>query len=613
MLARGDEAVSFAADLRFFDIRTGEPLDIGVVNRDSVEGFELLYATPGTGDIAEIAGHLLLRIRRRAPVGQTPPPDLVVSFLAATDPVPQPSSPVSKPDIPRCRGRNWLNLVLAAPRESESPWRSLWQSLKGLTGGFPVVMDVQTLDYTLKTYTVEQDRSLLRYALNLDEPQRNLLLDHLIHLQTAPLPSYYFFHQNCGSVLVQVIGEGLQHAETVAFRPVVSPPHSLVAFLLRHDILQPQAPAFHSFRARGYLYRDLFRTRYASLRQNTPELDWPAVEDFVSGSETRRTEALLKFKAVALSEPALAPDVYALASLLQEMEMVFDPKDRLCRDYTSPVTHEARLLQRELLSDSTQPFPPVNWSEALIESPAARRMAEGSDHTGLFTFQPGFALYKTTGADAEGVASFSGALLKQEMGSCSRVAMQRAGFVELGGYSFLGDADNLREARITGLELRKFRENQGEVEAGFSSLRGWGLGLKVLDFHKREIGPEWQGTLGGLALLCNLFSRSQHRHYAFVGSGVEFGFTKEESEEADWDFSVPLQAESLFSFRYLQWRSRLIWNDAACEWNVSTDLSYPLTSKRNLETLVRVSAQRLQTDDADERWLGMLSVEVNRF
>jgi hypothetical protein len=25
MLARGDEAVSFAADLRFFDIRTGEP------------------------------------------------------------------------------------------------------------------------------------------------------------------------------------------------------------------------------------------------------------------------------------------------------------------------------------------------------------------------------------------------------------------------------------------------------------------------------------------------------------------------------------------------------------------------------------------------------------
>jgi hypothetical protein len=139
------------------------------------------------------------------------------------------------------------------------------------------------------------------------------------------------------------------------------------------------------------------------------------------------------------------------------------------------------------------------------------------------------------------------------------------------------------------------------------------LGLKVLDFHKREIGPEWQGTLGGLALLCNLFSRSQHRHYAFVGSGVEFGFTKEDSEEADWDFSVPLQAESLFSFRYLQWRSRLIWNDAACEWNVSTDLSYPLTSKRNLETLVRVSAQRLQTDDADERWLGMLSVEVNRF
>ncbi len=98
-----------------------------------------------------------------------------------------------------------------------------------------------------------------------------------------------------------------------------------------------------------------------------------------------------------------------------------------------------------------------------------------------------------------------------------------------------------------------------------------------------------------------------------MGAGPEFGFTKEESGEADWDFSLPLQAESLFSFRHLQWRSRLIWNDAACEWNVSTDVSYPLGSHGNVETILRLSAQRLQADDADERWLGMLSGEVNRF
>ena len=80
----------FLDDLVFFDVRNGKPVAMGAVTPETVSGFELLYATPGTGDISEIAGHLLLRVKlrnnpRAEAQGIENPHDLVISFLADTE------------------------------------------------------------------------------------------------------------------------------------------------------------------------------------------------------------------------------------------------------------------------------------------------------------------------------------------------------------------------------------------------------------------------------------------------------------------------------------------------------------------------------------------------
>lgn len=103
-------AEDLASGFRFTSLRTGRAFDPGPVTAETVTGFEVLYATSGTGDIAEIAGHLLLRVKLTpGPEGESR--DLVVSFLAATPQMPPSWIPSEK--APDCREDNWWNLVQA--------------------------------------------------------------------------------------------------------------------------------------------------------------------------------------------------------------------------------------------------------------------------------------------------------------------------------------------------------------------------------------------------------------------------------------------------------------------------------------------------------------------
>jgi len=600
---RGD----LAEGLRFFDIRNGAPLAIGPVDRDSVEGFELLYATPGTGDLAEIAGHLLLRIKLMTDPNSPPgtvPNDLVLSFLADTG---EPPPPAVAKVLPECRRGNWLNLVLAPGGSEVPPLHSLWQSIRGLGGGFEVATDLQTLAYTLKSYTVDQDRDLLRYELVLSDAMRGRLIDHLIHLRSQPRPSYYFFHQNCASVLVRVIGEGVGERPTAEFGPWVSPPHSLVALLVRRGLVRPVGPAFLGFRNRGHLYRERYRQTYAELTSASPAspaLPWPDFGRFVDRRETRRAEALRALAELLPLAPWLAPEIYALASLAQEMEMVFDPKDRLCRDYTSRATSEARLLQQTILETGG----PIGSMPDVTPPPPAR----GSAHTGLYAFAPGFVLRRVSGESTRASVHLDGALLAQDMGSRSALAMQRAGFLELGGYEFSGgDA-----FRVTGLQLRKFRENLGTVPSVFANPRGWGLGLGLLEFERRAIGSERSARLAGIATLANLASAPGHRHYAFLGAGVDIGILRDEGQ-SDWGPAFPLQAETLLGFGTVQWRNRLVWTQRHLqgggeEWQVGSGLETPLGEWRGSELILRLQAEWREADAQTER-RATLGLHVLRF
>lgn len=532
LLLAGYAQADLAGTYQFFDTRSGEPISIGPVTPETVEGFELFYATPGSGDISEIAGHLLLRVKLKGKH------DLVISFLADTEGGRK--KPVIAPVVVQkeCRKRNWFNIVETPDSSEESALFSIWQSLKGLAGGFEVVMDIQTLDHTLKAYTVEQDRNLWRFELILTDEMKRDLLRHLETVQNQTGPPYYFFSQNCGSVLVQVVGEGIGDDEIARFHPWVSPPHSLVALLMRKGLAKPVAPHFHSFRRLGYLFREPFMRRYAEIGIADPQPGWPPVSDFFSPRESIRAEAVYTLANSGADAEALD----LLGSLIQEMEMAFDDKDRVCRDYTSAATAAAREMQKNLRRSTLLPVQDMQFE--LEQAPEYSTLRKGTDHTGLFTATPGVA-----SLDGRFAFALDGALLKQEMGSPSKIAMQRAGALELGGVSIVDDLNGNTEWRVTGLRLEKFRETLECVPSCLRSARGFGLGLSVLNAEHLELTGATRMRWGGIGALANLYSSEDHDNFLFASLGLEFSRMEQNG------FELPIRIESLVTSGDIQWRT----------------------------------------------------------
>ncbi|MDA3873067.1 MAG: DUF4105 domain-containing protein [Kiritimatiellae bacterium] len=602
----GLSAQNLIEGFQFTDIRDNRILDMPVVDAGQVEGYELLYATPGTGDIAEIAGHLLLRVRLRdVPDDQ----DLVISFLADTGGVLTHGS--APPPLSDCRNRNWFNLLQTPARDGESPWESIRQSLRGLTGGFPVILDIQTLAYTLKSYTVEQDRNLLRYRLMLSDEQRTTLTDYLIQWKDQPPPRYYFFHQNCGSVLIRVVGEGIEKAATANFRPWVSPPHSLCALMIREGLAERVLPDFHSTRTKGDLYRNAFREHYPRWIAEHPELPWPELGAFLHRKVENRVPAIQQLEAVALADPNTLPLLLSLGPLLQQMELATDVRSGLCRDLTSPATTAARELQADLMRQHPDVEPvPLFADVPPLDPPLPAH--PGSPHTRLFAWEVGGVWLE----DRPG-GTISGRLLKQDMGSRSALAMQRAGALTLGEAALVYTEEGIEEWNLTGLSLKKFLERAGRVPGGLTSTRGWGMGLKVLELQKRSAGPDLQGRVAGISARVNLISSESHRQYLMLGAGLDAGWSHDHDTGSDWGVYVPIEAESLLSAGPLQWRNRLSWNpnhihDAPIELSFRSDLAVPLGEWGKTEVILHCTADTLYAGDS-QRTLASLSLEFNRW
>lgn len=592
---------------QFTDIRNNQILKMPVVDADQVEGYEILYATPGTGDIAEIAGHLLLRIHLRdVPEDQ----DLVLSFLADTGPLPTLGN--QEPILYDCRKRkNWLNLLQTPHSADASPWASISQSLRGLAGGFPVTMDVQTMAYTLKSYAVEQDRNLLRYRLILSHEQRDALTHYLIDFQQHPTFKYYFFHQNCGSVLVRVVGEGTGENQISNFRPWVSPPHSLCALLIREGLAEQVTPNFHSTRAQGDLYREWFRIEYPLWVAQFPDLPWPKLKDFLSPKVDTRVLTLQQLEAVVLSDPNQVGLLLAVGPLLQQMELSTDVRSGMCRDLTSKATTEARNLQARLMQRFPDQEPEKLFEKDHPLAPPPPRF-EGSLHTGLLALETG-----PVWLDDQAGWMVSGILLKQEMGSRSALAMQRAGALTLGHLSLTFDDESLQEAQVTVLSFKKFRERLGRVPSGLLSTQGWGMGLKVLDIEKQSIGPDLQGSLAGVSGWINLLSSTSHRDYLMIGAGIDVGWSHDQVTNTDWGFTFPLQADSLLSIGVLEWRSTFAWSpnsihDAPIEMEFTNDLSVPVGEWGATEINLHCSTDLRWSDD-EQRSLSKLYLEFRRW
>ena len=619
----------FLDDLIFFDVRSGKSIEMGAVTPETVGGFELLYATPGTGDISEIAGHLLLRVKlrnnpRAEEQGIENPHDLVLSFLADTEagkPDRVPQKPVVQAD---CRRRNWFNLVNDNQATGEDALASLWQSLRGLSGGFEIVMDRQTLSHALKSYTVEQDRNLLRYRLNLTEQMKAELLAHLFYVKDHYRPPYYFFSQNCGSVLVKVIGQGVGDEAIAHFDPIVSPPHTLVGNLLRSGLATPVTPAFYSYRKLGFIAQELFLASYDELRLAHPGLLWPYPHEFFDGDEFVRANAVVGLKNIQEEHPALGAAIYELAMLMQEADMVYVFKGLNCENYTTAATAEARTLQATILRGGGDVSAYSSRALPAYYGPQEQAVIDqGTPHTQHFTWSVGVGYYDVKGQESGLVGSLEGALLKQQMGATSSVAMQRGSAVELGGVAAVFDETGFREGRVTGLRLQKFRDTLDRVRAGWETTRGLGLGLTVLDYQYREIGSKTHGALAGAALLGNLISSPRHNDFLFVslGSDVAYhGYDRHQNLALD----IPCRMEALVTVGRLQWRSDAevtlsTRDDNGHEFRVGSSLAFRLGEVRGAETKLRLSVDHqtvfagdIVREEEGRLW-GQLQVEINRW
>lgn len=508
----------FLADVAFLDPITRRAINMGTFSPENVLGFELLYATPGVNDAAEIAGHLILRVKlRNNPeadrLGIENPNDLVISFLADTESG-QPAVKDKRADAmpTECR-QTWLDFGQAV-REDQDAMRSILQALKGLSGGFLTVYDRQTLYQAVKTYTIDQDRNLLRFRLNLNDQQKRNLIHRLYVAKRNFKSKYYFFDRNCASILVQIIGEGIGDREIAEFDPFVVPPNSLVALMIRKGLAEQIFPSFYSYRKKGYIAQEEIRGRITAGEN----------KQILSVKEAERLRAWQVFSENYAQDLPAAQKFYQLATLGQDAEMSFLDRTQRCENYTSPVTSYLRETQKTLLVKHG-----VNVADGAVDTNTLiNEKFQGEESLDARTGSQNTQLSSVSAGVIQngGTRYFVGyAVHRQDAGSVASQSMQRGTAVQLGDFRFekyvLNPEKDSYRWRLTGLEIRKFKERLYDVPSYLSSEGKIGLGLSLLKIRRDSQNDFTESTIGGGAILFNLLSNRLFLDYFFVSVGAD--------------------------------------------------------------------------------------------
>lgn len=633
---------NFFDDITFLDPITRRPVDMGQLSSDNVEGFELLYATPGVNDAAEIAGHLILRVRLRnnpeaVRLGIENPNDLVISFLADTEPSPADGGGNGKRAdavTQECR-ETWFDFGQAVRKEHDA-MRSIIQALKGLSGGFLTVYDRQTLYQAVKTYTIDQDRNLLRYELRLTDDQKRGLIRRLYVAKQNFKSKYYFFDRNCASILMQVIGEGIGDREVAEFDPFVVPPNSLVALLIRKGLAVQKFPSFYSYRKKGYIAQEEIKARVTSLFK----ADGGDPAAFLASDESDRMRAWKSlYDHIGQTDQKVQQQFYQLASLGQDAELSWLDRTQRCENYTSRVSQFLRQTQKDLLkihgtkvaeeSVDTNTF--INEKYRGEESLDART---GSQNTQLSSVGSGAAW---DGGRAG--YFFNYAIHKQEAGSVASQAMQRGTSVRLGEARF----DHFRTSeqftdkgyfswQLTALEIRKFKERLYEVPSYFAEHGKIGLGLSLLKLRKDSRYDQVHSTVGGGAILFNLISSRLYLDYLFLSVGADADVLWRTSRTLklvpqQTAIVLPVRAEGLLTFGASrlwqlrashQYRLKIVAGQDCSENLSQISVQYRLPERLISEILIFAQADRLQSfpdlfPQDSEQTRFSLGVEWNRW
>jgi len=631
-----DKSDGILDDMIFRDPDTGNEINLGPINENTVTGFELLYATPGTGDASEIAGHLLLRVKlnnnsEADALGIENPNDLVISFLANTGTVPQ-SQRTELDSIPKECKKSWLDLGDKNKSSGQSNFvalHAILQSLKGLSGGFLTLMDRQPLSQAIKNYTIEEDRDLLRYKLELTAEQKHRLLEQLYRAKKNYNAKYYFFYQNCASVLVKVIGMGIQSKKITEFNPIVSPPNSLVALFIREGLAKPIRPAFYSYRKKAFLAQDLITTYYQKLQEDYSNLAWPNIKSLFKKKSNTRLDTLNAIAKNIGHDVGLDIRLNQLFILVQEAEMAYEHKDLVCQQYTSEVTSQARLYQRDLILSSIPIVSSISTDTLLSEKFSITENTafnQGVPHTKLLAYAIGGGHYQNSQNFNSALLSLNLTLDEQQLGSISNIAMQRSSYVKLvstqinfSNTNKLDLENNILSWHFTALDVRKFKDRLNRVPSYFSSAGTIGLGLSVLDFEKDyTLGIE-RGTWIGGEVLFNLISSAEHNDYIYTSVGLDLRHQKY-LDSSSTEVMLPVRMETLLTFdknRRLQWRNnfeyRFSTDTLEDEFELSTGLTYRMGEVAGRLVLFRLSSEYKQLGsniDSLTTWMG---VEINPY
>ncbi|WP_372652162.1 DUF4105 domain-containing protein [Halobacteriovorax sp.] len=100
--------------------------------------------------------------------------------------------------------KDMFNYVVAfSAKANDTP--GILYAIKGLFGGYKGIVDVQPFYLTLREYSKVESRDIWEYKLNLTEDQLDSLVNHIWELYANANFDYYFFDENCTSMLARVL------------------------------------------------------------------------------------------------------------------------------------------------------------------------------------------------------------------------------------------------------------------------------------------------------------------------------------------------------------------------------------------------------------------------
>lgn len=161
---------------------------------DRLAEVEVVLAAPSTAMVGSLFGHLFLRLVYRDDDGETPAHlSRSVAFLADND-VPFEAD----------RGYAW----------------------KGLTGVYSASLHERPFMDAFREYVVTDGRDLRRWRLALDAGERRALMERIWTVEDAGQFAYYFFRQNCATLMMDLVEDALPARTVGPRRGVASPPAS---------------------------------------------------------------------------------------------------------------------------------------------------------------------------------------------------------------------------------------------------------------------------------------------------------------------------------------------------------------------------------------------------